>query len=182
MSPLTRLRAWLSTAGAPRPTSLPGAPSLDKHTTGASLTPWTNPSSGLQHVNVIAPSRQAFPDTSDLDKPETSLFARPGRHNVAFSLSRSFGDDVSIGPVTLTGQRTVIAARASAPTRIPVPSRVVERAPWVIQDQRTAPAGGANVGGGMESFGPLAPRTQSRDVPPTDAASAGVTNPRGVWA
>ena len=183
MSPLTRLRAWLSTAGAPRPTSLPGAPSLDTHTTGASLTPWTDPASGLTVVNEVALDASGYRGVSELDKPETSRYGRPGRHNIAFSLSASTGDDVAFGPVAFNGTRTVIASRPSSPTRVPVPARRSERAPWVVSDQRTAPSGGASVGGTMEGFGPLSVPTIVREVPPTDAASQRVTpGARGVWS
>lgn len=172
-----RLRAWLSVAGAPRPTTLAGVPSGDQAPArGASLAPFTNPSSGLVHVNDNEPSTGgAYRPVSDLDRIEVSLYGRPGRHQRVVSLSRSFGDEKH-GQLVLDGRKTVIAARRAAPTL--QPGGIPTRDPWQGADWRTAPSGATGAAAvGMHSFGVDAPRTSQREVPPTDAASAGVTSP-----
>lgn len=179
MNLLGRLLAFL--AGGPiRPTVLPGAPSGDTHATGATAAPFTNPSSGLHHVNQLALESGAFRRTTDLERIEVSRYGRPARSHVAFSTSASFGDQ-RVGEIENNGTRTKIAARPMG-SQLPaaVPARVA-REPWA-GDFRTAPAGARGQLGGMESFGPLAVRTQRREVPPTDAASAGTTSSMGgTW-
>lgn len=177
MSLLAALRSWLSTAGSVKPSRAFGLPAPgDAAPRGTSLAPFTNPSSGLANRQELLPSAGgSYRGAHELDKPESSLYGRPSRRLRTLSLSRSFGD-ANIGEPENSGRKTVIAARTSAPTILP--GGIASRVPWVGADYRTAPSGevGARAGG-MTPFGPDAPITSQRQVPPTDAASAGTRAP-----
>lgn len=176
MSLLSQLVERLTGRPRVRPVVLRARTSSDGPHAGASLTPWTDPSSGLIFVGGRWISRQHVQAQSDLDK--TVAVERAGFHEVHQSISRSAGD-TSWAAVENNGRRTLIAARRSAPT---LPTSVVPSRVPFGGDVRTAPSGLlGQAAGGMEPFGRQAERTRQRTVPPTDAGSLGEQTPGG-WA
>ena len=175
--PFAALRAWLSNVGRVRPAVLrPTIGPESDHNLGA-VNPYTarvrtDPSAGLHLVNALAADagRVTTGITADLVKPDQSAWARPGRHNVAFSVDRATGDD-AYDAVLNNGTKTLIASRHSAPT-LPRP-QLPGREPFGGADWRTAPAGllGQRTAPEYGSGGAGGDRTRFRRVPPTDAAN-----------
>lgn len=174
--PFAQLRAWLARRGQVRPVVLRPTlgPTSDRALgmvpVGAPV--MNDPSSGLYQVNALAADagRVAPGLTSDLVKIDQSAWGRPGRHNIAYSLSSTTGDARVMGAIENDGRRTVLA-------RPSIPGRSVPAAPaptpWRGADFRTAPQGalGALVRTEYGSAGAGGGRTRFRLVPPTDAAN-----------
>ncbi|MCW2897750.1 MAG: hypothetical protein JWO67_15 [Streptosporangiaceae bacterium] len=172
--PLAALRAWLSTRTQVRPVVLrPIGPNND-HVQGA--VPITvgqvvrnEPDAGLHLVNAnAADAGRVGPGmTVDLNKLDSSAWARPGRHNIAFSRDTATGDAV-IAAIENTGRKTMIAHRPTPNRTLVAPSG---QAPWAGADFRTAPQGARGVITRTEfgNGGAGGDRTRFRLVPPTDA-------------
>ena len=136
-------------------------------------TPTNDPSRGLVHRNQLAPVHLGYDSISELDKIQSSNYARPGLMRISQDVSFRENDDTGeLGQVRWTGRKTIISApvQPSPLTRAVVPVRE----PWTGADFRTAPAGAWGAGhserGSSQDVQPGS-RTRWRKVPTNDSTN-----------